>query len=190
MRFWLCASAAFVIATVGLLQQVPEQGHVSARNANETLLAHLRPGRSTMKDAQQINSNPASEEADGSSRTWADACRKLNLQVEEDKTGRISVVRVSELFSTPDCFKKMTRTGWRTGHDLAVGDTAQKAVAIYGEPTSRSPSTKNGQPLELLYYAFDWAGPDVPQVMEVVCTAPKDGSPGLVVEITLAASSL
>lgn len=55
---------------------------------------------------------------------------------------------------------------------------------------SRSPSTKNGQPLELLYYAFDWAGPDVPQVLEVVCTAPKDGTPGRVVEITLAASSL
>jgi len=42
----------------------------------------------------------------------------------------------------------------------------------------------------LLYYAFDWAGPEVPQVMEVVCTAPKDGTPGKVVEITLAAGSL
>jgi len=42
----------------------------------------------------------------------------------------------------------------------------------------------------LLYYAFDWAGPDVPQVMEVVCTAPKDGSSGRVAEITLAAGSL
>jgi len=41
-----------------------------------------------------------------------------------------------------------------------------------------------------LYYAFDWAGPDVPQVMEVVCTAPKEGITGLVVEITLAANSL
>jgi hypothetical protein len=42
----------------------------------------------------------------------------------------------------------------------------------------------------LLYYAFDWAGPDVPQVMEVLCTAQKDGEPGRVVEITLAAASL
>ncbi len=190
MRFWLCASSVFAIVTVGLLQQLPAQSSVSAHKANETLLAHVRPGRSTMKEAQQINGNPVSKEADRSSQTWADACRKLNLQVEQDKTGRISVVRVSELFSTADCFKKMTRTSWRTGHDLAVGDAAKKAVAIYGEPTSRSPSTKNGQPLELLYYAFDWAGPDVPQVMEVVCTAPKDGSPGRVVEITLAASSL
>lgn len=55
---------------------------------------------------------------------------------------------------------------------------------------SRSPSTKNGQRLELLHYAFDWAGPDVPQVMEVVCTPEKHGKPGRVVEITLAAGNL
>lgn len=67
---------------------------------------------------------------------------------------------------------------------------ASAPMDIYGEPDSRNPSTKNGQPLELLRYAFDWAGPDVPQAMQVVCTAPKDGSPGRVVEITLAAGSL
>jgi hypothetical protein len=42
----------------------------------------------------------------------------------------------------------------------------------------------------LLYYAFDWAGPDVPQVMEVLCAVEQDGKLGRVVEITLAASSL
>jgi len=42
----------------------------------------------------------------------------------------------------------------------------------------------------LLYYAFDWAGSDVPQVMEVLCTVEHDGKPGRVIEITLAASSL
>jgi len=42
----------------------------------------------------------------------------------------------------------------------------------------------------LLYYAFDWTGPDTPQVMEVVCTVGENGEPGRVVEITLAASSL
>jgi hypothetical protein len=67
---------------------------------------------------------------------------------------------------------------------------ASAAILLYGNADSRSPSTKNGQPLELLYYAFDWAGPDVQQVMEVVSTAPKAGAPGRVVEITLAAGSL
>lgn len=78
----------------------------------------------------------------------------------------------------------------RTGLGLRLTDTANRVRRIYGKPDSVSPSTKDGQRLELWYYAFDWAGPDVPQVMEVVCTVGKDGEPGRVVEITLAASSL
>jgi len=42
----------------------------------------------------------------------------------------------------------------------------------------------------LWYYGFDWAGPDVPQVTELLRTTEKDGKPGRVVEITLAAASL
>jgi hypothetical protein len=63
-------------------------------------------------------------------------------------------------------------------------------VQLYGAPDSRSPSTKGGRQLELLYYAFDWAGADVPQVMEVACTVKEGLPPGRVVEITLAAPSL
>ena len=74
--------------------------------------------------------------------------------------------------------------------DWSLAQPTTKVVQLYGEPDSRSPSTKDGQPLELWYYAFDWAGPDVPQVMEVLCTREKDGQPGHVVEITLAAPSL
>jgi hypothetical protein len=64
------------------------------------------------------------------------------------------------------------------------------SLSTYGPFDSRRPSTKGGQQLELLYYAFDWAEPDVPQVMEVMGTPEKDGKPGHVVEITLAGSSL
>jgi hypothetical protein len=71
-----------------------------------------------------------------------------------------------------------------------VWDSTRHVIKLYGEPDSTSPSTKGGQQLELLYYAFDWAGPDVPQVMEVLCTPEKDGKPGRVVEITLAGPSL
>jgi len=42
----------------------------------------------------------------------------------------------------------------------------------------------------LWYYAFGWAGPNVAQVMEVLCTLEKDGEPGRAVEIRLAAASL
>jgi hypothetical protein len=77
-----------------------------------------------------------------------------------------------------------------TGMGLRLGDSAARMVQFYGQTNSRSPSTKDGQQLELLYYAFDWAGPDVPQLMEVLCSMEKDGEPGRVVEIALAASSL
>ena len=63
-------------------------------------------------------------------------------------------------------------------------------MRLSGEAEARSPSTRDGQPLELLRYAFDWAGRDVPQVMEVLCTRQKEGQPVRVVEITLAAASL
>ena len=79
---------------------------------------------------------------------------------------------------------------WHTGRGLAADALASRVVELYGEPDSRSPSTKDGQQLELLYYAFDWAGTAVPQVMEVLCTVARDGKPGRVVEITLAAPSL
>jgi hypothetical protein len=77
-----------------------------------------------------------------------------------------------------------------TGMGLRLGDRAARVLQLYGQPDSRSPSTKDGQQLELLYYAFDWAGPDVPPIMEVLCTMEKDGQPGRVAEIALAASSL
>jgi hypothetical protein len=45
---------------------------------------------------------------------------------------------------------------------------------------------KGSDKLELYLYKFDWAGPDVPQAMEVSC----DASSQTVVEITLAAATL
>jgi hypothetical protein len=91
--------------------------------------------------------------------------------------------------STADC-SKMPPGPWKTGKGLRIGDPVSKATQLYGNPDSKSPSTRDGQPLELWYYAFDWAGPDVPQVMEILCTTEKEGQPGRVVEITLAAPSL
>ena len=113
------------------------------------------------------------------------------LIADTDDTGNIESIRVTHHGQlTPANCGPAKRDPWRTGKDLAVLDSCTRAENLYGKPDSRSPSTKDGKPLELLYYAFDWAGPDVPQVMEVVCTAPKEGGPGQVVEITLAAPSL
>jgi hypothetical protein len=119
--------------------------------------------------------------------SWWDECHGLKLVVDLDGKQKIQVLRLTKWAIAGDCFKPAP---WKTGHGLRVGDSTEKVAQLYGEPDSRSPSTKDGQPLELWYYAFDWAGPDVPQVMEVLCTKEKDGKPGRVVEITLAAPSL
>jgi hypothetical protein len=124
--------------------------------------------------------------------SWDDTCHASSLVVSFDRIQKIQTIRVTRMpgSMTEDCFDKVKQIPWKTGHGLAINDLATKVVELYGQPDSRSPSTKDGQPLELWYYAFDWAGPDVPQVMEVVCTREKDGQAGRVVEITLAAPSL
>jgi hypothetical protein len=79
---------------------------------------------------------------------------------------------------------------WSAGSGLALGDSCSKARKLYGQPAFRGPSTKDGRELKLFFYQFDWAGPDVPQVMEVPCTPGRGGKPGQLVEIMLAAGSL
>ena len=73
-----------------------------------------------------------------------------------------------------------------SGHGLQLGDACGRIEEIYGKAESRSPSVKGSDKLELYLYTFDWAGPNVPQVMEVSC----DAATQTVTEITLAASSL
>jgi hypothetical protein len=121
---------------------------------------------------------------------WADACRHQTLEVDLDTDNKVQVIRVTlPERMMADC-SKQSLGPWKTGRGLRVGESAAKVTELYGKPDSRSPSTKEGQPLELWYYAFDWAGADVPQVMEVLCTREADGKPGHVVEITLAGPSL
>jgi hypothetical protein len=123
---------------------------------------------------------------------WEEGCRKSSLIISYDSTQRIETIRVRMMQGSidADCFAKSETEPWRTGRGLAIKDSTAKTIQLYGQPDSKSPSTRDGQPLELWYYAFDWAGPDVPQVMEVLCTPEKEGQPGRVVEITLAAPSL
>jgi len=184
----LCLASTFAS---GQIPQKPTARKASAQRANELTLAGLRPGRDNLARAGQLNKQFGNGKAlPGDQTVWVDQCRELSLTIDSDKQKRIEVIRAGRFFgSTVDC-ANVPPGPWKTGQGLRVQDPAVKVVQLYGEPDSRSPSTKDGQPLELLYYAFDWAGPDVPQVMEVLCTRGKDGQPGRVVEITLAAPSL
>lgn len=166
-------------------------GKATAHRANELTLAGLRPGRDTLARAIQLNSEFQRKSNQRDFQTeWFDVCRDISLAIDSDSKNGIRVIRTGTWGgSTADC-GQMPPGPWKTGRGLRVGDPSTKATESYGEPDSKSPSTKDGQPLELWYYAFDWAGPDVPQVMEVLCTREKGGQPGRVVEITLAAPSL
>jgi len=164
----------------------------AAHRLNELTLARLRPGKDTTTRAEHLYKTPDNWMNEQGELTWENGCYASTLIVTYNQKQKIETIRVSRMQGslTADCFGKDLRNPWRTGHGLAIKDPATKVEELYGEPDSRSPSTKDGQPLELWYYAFDWAGPDVPQVMEVLCTKEKDGQPGRVVEITLAAPSL
>ena len=190
-RLWASASLA-LLAGCGTttLAQAPEKKR-GVEHQNELSLAGLRPGRDTVHRARKLYRAPDQRPGEDSSETvWSDACGKQTLTVETDQAHRIQTVRTSVSTGLTGICGPSGVSPWGTGLGLRLGDSANRVTRLYGKPDSRSPSTKGGQKLELLYYAFDWAGPDVPQVMEVLCTVGKDGEPGRVVEITLAASSL
>ena len=180
-----------LLGTIASAQTPPKRASkmASARRANELTLAGLRPGRDTATRAIQLYKKPSKSDSQNNQMSWGATCQTqtLFLDLEADKT--IRVIRAVETPPPVDC-RVLSPGPWKTGRGLGVGDAAGKVVELYGEPESRSPSTKDGHPLELMYYAFDWAGADVPQVMEVLCTKAADGKPGRVMEITLAAPSL
>jgi hypothetical protein len=172
-------------------RQRPTATAAAAHRANELTLAGLHPGRDTVSRATQLNKSISEGKTRPDGQTlWIDVCRGRTLVVDTDKTGKIEVIRVGPYAGPASGCSKLPPSPWKTGLGLHIGDEAARASQLYGPPDSKSPSTRDHQPLELWYYAFDWAGPDVPQVMEVLCTREQDGKPGRVVEITLAAPSL
>jgi hypothetical protein len=191
MRSYLSVSFLFALCFVGSVR--PQSGpapKINKDRAHELTLARLRPGRDDSSRARSLYTGHVATSEDKRQFTWNDWCNKEQLIVELDGSQKILTVRVTDARGLPGDCDKTRRSPWRTGHGLRLGDSASRVIELYGEPDSRSPSTKGNEQLELLYYAFDWAGPDVPQVMEVLCTLQKDGKPGSVVEITLAAPSL
>jgi hypothetical protein len=190
--FWLSASLMLGLSMHTAYAGRESNGKPPQRH-NELTLAGIRPGRDSMVGVIARYKQPT--HLDDSSPSWLGACGKEQLSVDIDSQKQVQALRVMSVSKTPisttstRCNSSLL-VAWRTGRGLQTADACSRTVALYGNPDSRSPSTKDAQPLELLYYAFDWAGPDVPQVMQVVCTAEKDGQAGRVVQITLAASSL
>jgi hypothetical protein len=206
MRFWdksRVALFSLVFAIAGTItfakpqSAEPSTKRTVPQRANELTLASLRPGRDTLAKATRLYGKPNSPNPKSSSASsgWefsTGVSSYIYVVVDTNREGKILTIRLeggeSDGIGNPHYPKIPTR--FATGLGVGVGDESSKLTKLYGEPESRSPSSKGGQQLELWYYAFDWAGADVPQVMEVLCTKEKDGKPGRVIEITLAAPSL
>jgi hypothetical protein len=196
MKFWLSASLVLAAASAALAAGArispPGAGQSATRHTNEILLAGLRPGRDTFAVAEKrFKGKNVSVEANSGSKEWRDECSGRSIRLQVDAKSVIQTVTITTLGTQEGkCSDRrpdfLDPRNWLTGLGLRMGDSQDRVVALYGEPNSGGPASKNGQELELMYYQFDWAGSDVPQVMEVLCAR----ETGRVVEITLAFPSL
>ena len=191
MQLWVSVSALLLaVPAIEANHQNAHRQHASPR-ANELTLAGIRPGRDKIGRVFGLYGKPKTGRKGETEFSWEVHCQPESLFVTTDQAGMVQAIQVElrqDLLEL-DCERK-PEISWKTGRKLENGELASRVIKLYGEPDSRSPSTKGKQQLELLYYAFDWAGPDVPQVMTVLCTVEKDRMPSRVVEITLTASSL
>jgi len=195
-KFWLCVSLALIPAVSAMARsawispQSPAPG--APHRGNETLLAGLRPGRDSFTVAEKrFRAKNLSEKPNSGSKEWRDDCSGRSIRLEIDAKSVIQSVTITTLGSQEGkCSDRrpdfLDPRNWVTGLGLRIGDSQDRVVGLYGEPNSSGPASKNGQDLALMYYQFEWAGSDVPQVMEVLCAR----DTGRVVEITLAFPSL
>ena len=201
MRFWGSASWLLLAMAGTTFAQTPGATSTAPkpavqRRCHELTLAGLRPGRDAVSKAIRLFGKPDTRSADQQTLGWGfeGGGETYFLSLDVDKAEVVQFIRVSSGDGPRgiDLAKHSAFTNhtWVSGRGLYAGAGCGRVVQLYGEPDSRSPSTKGGRQLELLYYAFDWAGADVPQVMEVACTVKEGQTPGRVVEITLAAPSL
>lgn len=185
-RFWLLVSLAAFVVQGG-------SGAGRPKRVNELTLAGLRPGHDKISAPAKEYRDLERDSSVTDAYVWGDICTHRELRVEADADSVVKIVTVGAKYK-PDIMAKCTASVMEpkrlkliaSGRGLQLGDTCGRIEEIYGKAESRSPSVQGSDKLELYLYTFDWAGPDVPQVMEVSC----DASTQTVAEITLAASSL
>lgn len=190
-------ASALAFAVAGLAMAAIEAPAMAVPNvpetpkANELALAGLHPGKDGLAQARRLYGAMHLIPSDGKNVViWENPCRRETLRVEADDSGVIQFITAQTEEHPGKCAEKEPAAGredrWRTAHGLSIGDDKARVIQIYGEPGSDGPSTGQHREGELMYYAFDWAGSDVPQVMEIYC----DRATNRVMEITLSNPSL
>jgi hypothetical protein len=187
MKFWLCASLLALTVSAGAVAQKKKD----TQGKNELTLAAIQPGRDKLSGVEkQLSDHLRAESGESAgSHVWTEPCSGRRLSLEADHAGVIQTVTISSSGSHENCKSKTDPRKdplWVTGLGVRLGDLSEHVIEVYGAPSSGGPSVKQGHELELMFYMFDWAGSDVPQVMEISC----DKETGHVVEIMLAFPSL
>ena len=195
MKFWLCVSlslAALGFGFPGGFRAAQDPAPDGSHRVNETLLAGLRPGRDTSVIAEKrFKARDLSANQESGIREWRDNCSGRNIRLELDAKSVIQSITITTLGAQAGkCSDRpgdfLDAKNWVTGRGLRIGDSQDRVTGFYGEPNSSGPASKNGHDLALMSYRFDWAGTDVPQVLQILCAR----DTGRVVEITLAFPNL
>lgn len=188
-RLWRLASGA---AAVALVMPFGQAQHAHLRT-NELTLAGLRPGRDKILEPQKTFRELTLDPDHKDAILWGDICTHRQMRIELDADKKIQTITLSYGYkseimakclpsvSSPEVLKLV-----QTGRGLNLSDPCLRVIQIYGKAESQSPSVRGNEKLKLFFYSFDWAGPNVPQVMEVTCNP----ATNQVVEIVLAAASL
>jgi len=177
-----CLLPAIVIAAA----ETPAKRH------NEITLARLRPGRDRLAAAISLYGRNYRRVVSDSDDVlaWVDSRRRHVLRIELGEGGKIVSVTVSAidplLEDAGGPKTSLPSKALAAGRGLSLGEPRDRVQKLYGPAASSGPSTQQGYELELMFYSFDWAGSEVPQVMEVT----SERSTGRVVQITLAFPSL
>jgi hypothetical protein len=187
-KSWQFVSAVSILLLA--TQAAPGTNHSGP--ANELTLAGLRPGREKLPSPQKVFRQLDRDESVTDALLWGDICTHRELRVELDANNMVQTVTVDNNYK-PEIMAKCVASVLApsrlkllaTAHGLKLGDSCDRTAEIYGKPESKSASVRGTEQLELSLYSFDWAGPGVPQVMEVSCNDLSQ-----VVAITLAASTL
>jgi len=139
-----------------------------AGNVNELTLAGLRPGYSTLHEAEHLYGahwfHPSPQEKD--LYLWNDPARRLLLSAEVDPHGVIRVVSVTRVQRSSDASTALPMRAEATGRGVRLGDTQQRLLQVYGKPFFEGPSSLDGQDVHLIVFNFSWAGADKPQILE------------------------
>lgn len=148
-----------------------------AGNVNELTLAGLRPGRSTIAQAEALWGrqwhHPARDEDDV--YVWCDASSHIELSLEATvaqpprRGGEIRVVTVSRMppaLPVGACSAVLGKGAASTGRGVRLGDSPQRLKQVYGKPFFTGPSTWNGRDVNMIVFNFSWAGTSKPQILE------------------------